>query len=113
MLEIRILDIFKYSNLSRQDFSQKLGISNSVLSHLSSGRNKASIDLVTSILLHFPEINPEWLVLGHGEMKREQQSAQLHLIKNKMLKDIQKMKEDFKNNLQKLENLENELNSLE
>ena len=71
MLEIRILEVFKQSQLSRAEFAQALGISNAVLSHISSGRNKPSLDLVLSLLDKFKDINPEWLLLGNGPMLRK------------------------------------------
>jgi len=71
MLEIRILEVFKQSELSRAEFAQALGISNAVLSHISSGRNKPSLDLVLALLNKFPEIHPEWLLLGNGPMLRK------------------------------------------
>lgn len=71
MLEIRILEVFKQSQLSRAEFAQALGISNAVLSHISSGRNKPSLDLVLALLDKFKDINPEWLLLGNGPMLRK------------------------------------------
>lgn len=70
MIETNILEVFSRSGMSRTDFAARLGISNAVLSHIASGRNKASLDLVVAILNQFPDINPDWLLLGRGEMKR-------------------------------------------
>jgi len=58
--------------MSRLDFASKLNISNAVLSHLASGRNKASLDLVIAVLTHFPKINAEWLILNKGEMYKSE-----------------------------------------
>lgn len=70
MIETNILEVFNRSGLSRTDFAAKLGISNAVLSHIASGRNKASLDLVIAILTQFPDISPDWLLFGKGEMKK-------------------------------------------
>ncbi len=58
--------------MSRLEFATKLNISNAVLSHLASGRNKASLDLVIAVLTHFPKINSEWLILNKGEMYKSE-----------------------------------------
>ena len=42
-----------------------------MLTHISSGRNKPGLDLITKILSRFPEISPDWLLLGEGEMHRQ------------------------------------------
>jgi hypothetical protein len=112
MLEIRILEVFNQSGLSRLEFSQKLNISNAVLSHLSSGRNKASMDLVISILQQFPEINPEWLVLGYGEMKRDNNDLVIQQLKNKLITEINKIKKGVGKLTEDLESIEDSLNQL-
>ncbi|MDP2176202.1 MAG: helix-turn-helix transcriptional regulator [Bacteroidota bacterium] len=111
-IEIRILQVFTESGLSRQEFSSKINISNAVLSHLSSGRNKASLDLATSILNEFKEINPEWLVLGIGDMKRDNKELRIDKIKSKLLDEIIKIKEDYSKNILQLEKLLNEIKDL-
>ncbi len=112
MLEIRILEVFNQSGLSRLEFSQKLNISNAVLSHLSSGRNKASMDLVVSILQQFPDINPEWLVLGIGEMKRDNKELVIQQLKNKLKTEINKIKMGVGKLTEDLESIEDSLNQL-
>ncbi len=112
MLEIRILEVFNQSGLNRLEFSNKLNISNAVLSHLSSGRNKASMDLVVSILQQFPDINPEWLVLGKGEMKRENKELVIQQLKNKLITEINKIKKGVVKLTEDLESIEDSLNQL-
>ena len=85
MLEIRILEVFNYSQLSRLDFANKIGISNAVLSHLSSGRNKASTDLIISVLTNFEDISPEWLLFGQGDMLKSQKGQNINSIKHDLL----------------------------
>ncbi|MBN2747237.1 MAG: helix-turn-helix transcriptional regulator [Bacteroidales bacterium] len=66
MLE-RIKEIIAKSGLSNGEFSDKIGIQKSSLSHVLSGRNKPSLDFVLKILDCFPEINSDWLLFGKGE----------------------------------------------
>jgi transcriptional regulator with XRE-family HTH domain len=91
MLEFRILEVFNYSQLSRLEFANKIGISNAVLSHLSSGRNKASTDLIISILTNFEDISPEWLLFGHGDMLKSQKGQNIDMIKNDLLYRLNKI----------------------
>lgn len=76
MIEGKIIEVFKSSGMSRVEFAEKLGISNATLSHLASGRNKASLDLVISILNYFPDISADWLILDKGEMRRNGTNGQ-------------------------------------
>jgi transcriptional regulator with XRE-family HTH domain len=64
----RILSIIKYFHLSPSDFAEEIGVQRSSISHLISGRNKPSLEFIQKILARFPEINPEWILNGNGEM---------------------------------------------
>jgi len=72
MIEIvrRIEEIQEMSKLDKKSFAEKLGISAATLSHLSSGRNNPSLDLIISILETFKEVSPDWLLFGRGERNR-------------------------------------------
>ena len=54
--------LIKRKQLSASQFADKLGIPRSSISHILSGRNKPSLDVVQKILLVFPEITAEDLL---------------------------------------------------
>jgi transcriptional regulator with XRE-family HTH domain len=60
----RIKQFIEEMNLNAAEFSELIGIQRSSLSHLYSGRNKPSVDLLLKIKKHFPEANLEWLITG-------------------------------------------------
>ncbi|MGC9332251.1 MAG: helix-turn-helix domain-containing protein [Bacteroidales bacterium] len=64
----RILRIIEAEELTAAKFAQEIGVQPSSISHIVSGRNKASVDLITKILRRFPGISTDWLMLGKGEM---------------------------------------------
>lgn len=49
-----------------------LEIQPSGISHILSGRNKPSFDLVVKILRAFPDINPDWLMLDDERVYRDE-----------------------------------------
>jgi transcriptional regulator with XRE-family HTH domain len=67
----RISLLIKAKNLSAAQFADEIGVQRSSISHLMSGRNKPSLDLIQKTLQRFPEISSEWLLFGKGEMVRE------------------------------------------
>lgn len=69
----RILDLQQRTGLSKQEFAMKIGVSQASLSHLQSGRNKASLDLVLSILQTFEDVNSDWLLFGRGEIYKSRE----------------------------------------
>lgn len=64
----RIARIIEYKSLTPSRFADIIGIQRSRISHIMSGRNNASIDVVTRIIEKFPDIDLKWLMTGEGQM---------------------------------------------
>jgi len=62
----RIENILEYYGLSASAFADALGVQRSGLSHLMSGRNKPSLDLIMKISEAYPEVDLYWLLNGKG-----------------------------------------------
>ena len=60
----RIQKVLTTSGLSASEFSKRLDIQRSRLSHILSGRNNASLDIIKKINYNFPEYTLEWLING-------------------------------------------------
>lgn len=66
------LEAFLQDNeLKPGKFAQIMGIQPSNITHIISGRSKPGFDFISNMLTKFPELNPDWLILGNGEMYRE------------------------------------------
>lgn len=66
MFTSRIQEILTYYNLSASAFAEKMGVGRSSISHITSGRNKPSLEFVLHILENFKEVNFDWLMFGKG-----------------------------------------------
>ena len=71
----RIEYIVNESKLTYVEFSARTGISPATLSHITSGRSKPTLQIMRGILSGFPEINPNWMFLGVGDIYLSQTSA--------------------------------------
>lgn len=71
----RIAQIIQHVGLTYAEFADKVGISNSSLSHIMAERNKPSLSLLLSIHDAYPQININWLLFGEGNMLMSQTSA--------------------------------------
>ena len=67
----RILQIMNQAGLNHSKFAEVIGIQRAAMSHITSGRNNPSMDVVGKILEQFSYIDPDWLIFGKGNMKRE------------------------------------------
>ena len=61
--------------MGQAQFASAIGIQRAAMSHIISGRNNPSLDVMTKILHRYPQINPDWLLLGKGEMLRDNTPA--------------------------------------
>ena len=68
----RIKQLIELLSSNASEFANKTGIQKAQLSHIMSGRNKPSLDIAIKILSTFPHISSDWLLLGTGNMERNQ-----------------------------------------
>ena len=64
----RINDIISKLGYNKSAFAIKIGVSQPIITHITNGRNNPGLEVIQKILTNCPEINPEWLLLGSGEM---------------------------------------------
>ncbi|MFR9506637.1 MAG: helix-turn-helix transcriptional regulator [Rikenellaceae bacterium] len=67
----------KNEGLTSSRLAEMLEIQPSGISHIISGRNKPSFDLLQKILRRFPRINPDWLLLDAPNIYRDELDAPL------------------------------------
>lgn len=70
----RIKQIIQVKNFTYSHFADHIGIPRSTISHILSGRNKPSLDVVQKILDTFPDISTEWLIMGKGSISSSEQT---------------------------------------
>ena len=71
----RFQTILDLENLSPAQLADRLGVQRSGISHILSGRNKPSFELLQRVVQSFPEISAEWLITGNGKPLKEQNQA--------------------------------------
>lgn len=54
--------------INASKFAEMLGVGPSSISHILAGRNNPGYELIVKILEVFPAVNPEWLLLGKGDI---------------------------------------------
>lgn len=66
----RILAVMEHEGLTPSKFAEAIGIQRSAMSHIISGRNNPSLDVLVKILERFTYVDSDWLLFGKGEMMR-------------------------------------------
>ena len=70
----KLLRLMKSEGLTSSRLAEILGTGASNISHIISGRSKPGYDLLRKILLSFPQINPDWLLLDDETMYRSDET---------------------------------------
>ncbi len=71
-LNERISKVIEYSNLTPSEFADEIDVQRSSISHITSGRNKPSLEFIIKIKSRFPELLWDWLITGEGEMLKSE-----------------------------------------
>ena len=74
--------LLKNKGLTATTLARMLEIQPSGISHILSGRNKPSFDLVVKILKAFPDLNPDWLLLDSDVVFRSDSSMVAATVQN-------------------------------
>lgn len=108
----RFTKILQYSGFSSSEFADEIDVQRSSISHILSGRNKPSLEFIVKIKNRFPEINWDWIILGNGEMLKNETSStsEDNSTENIESPDLFTLiDEDYKNEIFVQENIQKEI----
>jgi transcriptional regulator with XRE-family HTH domain len=66
----RIKELIDNSGLSHKEFAEKIDVSPAIISHILSGRNKPSLQVIQRITNVYTNVNLNYLLSGAGELYR-------------------------------------------
>lgn len=64
----RLREFIEYKNLNINEFSRKTGFSSGALSKILKNQRSFGVDKLMNIFIIFPELRPQWLLSGKGDM---------------------------------------------
>lgn len=78
----RVLQLMEELGISKSELAREIEVSPSIISHITSGRNKIGLDVLQKISQTYPQISANWLLNGTGAMKESQDSTRLQNTAN-------------------------------
>lgn len=72
----RIEKVMQLEGMNSVAFAGAINIQGSTLSHILNGRNNPSLGVMQNILNRFPNISPEWLIMGQGSVEKGLRQSQ-------------------------------------
>ena len=71
----RLKQFLAAENISQSHFADTIRVVRASVSHVLSGRNNPSYEFIRAIMLAYPDLNMEWLLLGKGKMYKDASPA--------------------------------------
>lgn len=71
----RIKKVIDHEQLTSSKFADIINVQRSSISHILSGRNNPSLEVVQKILTSFSTLNSEWLLFGRGAMFKNEENS--------------------------------------
>lgn len=90
-------------------FAIDCGLHHAALIKQLRGARSVSLETIIAVCSRYPEISMEWLVLGIGEMFKEENSSE----KDELIKSLSDMTSLAANQALKIQNLEEKISKLE
>ena len=87
----RIEKILKEKGISASEFSKKINVQRSSISHIINGRNKPSLEIVTKICKVYPDVKLDWLILGENDESDSPTPIDSKNIQNNNSSDVEKI----------------------
>ena len=72
-MNTRLKQFLAAENISQSQFADTIKVVRASVSHVLSGRNNPGYDFIKAIMLGYPHLNMNWLMLGTGKMYDLQQ----------------------------------------
>ena len=70
-MNTRLKQFLSAENISQSQFADTIKVVRASVSHVLSGRNNPSYEFIRAIMLSYPHLNMEWLLVGKGKMYKE------------------------------------------
>ena len=74
-MNTRLKQFLAAENISQSQFADTIRVVRASVSHVLSGRNNPSYEFIRAIMVAYPNLNIEWLLVGKGKMFKEATQA--------------------------------------
>ena len=75
-MNTRLKQFIAAENITQSQFAEKIQVVRASVSHVLSGRNNPGYEFIKAIMLAYPKLSMEWLILGKGRMYKESNPEQ-------------------------------------
>lgn len=84
----RIKEYADFKGITNQKFEKEVGFSNGAFSTQLKNNKTIGVDKLENILTKYPDINPEWLLTGQGEMLKQSEGVSQQVVLKQSTKGV-------------------------
>lgn len=108
----RFAQLITALKLSNNAFAKSLGKSSTTINYIVDEKNKPGFDVLEATLNAYPEVNPDWLIKGNGEMVVESKATS-NTEESYLLGHLRALEENFKKLATQLENKDKQIDGMQ
>ena len=79
MMNTRLKQFMAAENITQAQLADSLKVVRASVSHILSGRNNPSCESIRALMITYPNLNIEWLMLGKGKMYKEKPNDSMYI----------------------------------
>ncbi|MCI6492330.1 MAG: helix-turn-helix transcriptional regulator [Bacteroidales bacterium] len=79
MMNTRLKQFMAAENITQAQLADSLKVVRASVSHILSGRNNPSCEFIRALMITYPNLNIEWLMLGKGKMYKEKPNDSMYI----------------------------------
>jgi len=108
----RLEEYITSKNISIRQFEMNIGTSNGVIHTAIKNRKDIRSSWISKIIEKYPDLNTEWLITGKGSMlrRKDKSTDDREDYLTEFALTLKQDLEDLKNRIEKLENLNSDIN---
>lgn len=76
-IALRVVELMEKTGLSNKELADRLDLNPAIISHISSGRNKPSLNVIQALVTEFTNVNIEYLLNGKGDLFKSRRNPKL------------------------------------
>ena len=90
----RIESLIKTLNKNAYNFGKSIDKPNTTIANIITNKSKPGSEILEAILSKYPQVNPEWLITGEGEMFKQEKKRDA-VDSGYLIEYITKLEENF------------------
>lgn len=105
--------LVKGLKMNNNSFAKSVGKAATTINYIVEGKSKPGYDVLESVVKTYPQVNPNWLLTGEGEMVKSVPTAPVVSTDSYLVEHLHTLEENFNRLAKQLENKDKQIEGLQ